>query len=757
MGNARRVVHGRTPVVVGVGLLTFNAGWLIFGITHPVPYPVVGWFAPPAMALLAAHMCWGAAAKFPVSSPEGRFWRHIFAATLLLSMAAVSNAYDALSGPVPSQRIGPFSLACDMTILAIVIWSLLRLPAWQRSVGDWARFALDASIILVSGVLFAWHFSVSQFAAWTAQTGSALPVIAIIVVGLVSMVAFVKVAFAGVGDLNRRSLQMMSWTCALSAAGGATSPFLVDRPYISSSMLAMPLAALGVQLAAYRQVREDVRPRSAEPERKFSFLPYFAVAATDLLLILEASRIAPALLLLAVGAVALTALVMTRQITALVDNQRLLSTVDSNLADLQTYQEKLVYQANHDPLTNVPNRSLLVAEIDRVLGAGGQCCVVLMDLDNFKAINDRNGHIVGDQLLAEASGRLATLAGDAATVARLGGDEFVLLVPGAGQDRVNALMHDALDSLQQPFHIRGKELINTVSIGATTSTPEDSSTDMLRRADVAMYAAKNSGGGRSAWFDPEMDARANDDNQLAEDLRHAISDNELHMVYQPIVNLADGTINGVEALVRWRHPHRGFIPPDRFIPIAERDGQIINLGAWVISTVLQQASQWKKIFGKIPLQKISVNVSARQLTEPDFAHEIAAQLARLDLDPRVIVIEVTETAVFNGGPALVALHQLHSMGVRIALDDFGTGHSSLSLLLDCPVDIIKVDKSFVHNLTKPGPQAAIIDGIIAITRRLGIKAVAEGVENDDQAHDLACRGYELAQGYLLARPMESEP
>jgi EAL domain-containing protein (putative c-di-GMP-specific phosphodiesterase class I) len=268
-----------------------------------------------------------------------------------------------------------------------------------------------------------------------------------------------------------------------------------------------------------------------------------------------------------------------------------------------------------------------------------------------------------------------------------------------------------------------------------------------------MYAAKTAGGGRWTWFDPIMDQLAADDARLAADLRQAIVRDELFLLYQPIVELPHGRLAGVEALVRWRHPEHGLVSPGVFIPLAERDGHIVELGRWVVEQAVQQAARWQRELGPDAPAKVSVNVSARQLGEPGFPAEMAAVLSAAGLDPARLVVEVTETAVLGTGVALEVVRALAAQGLSIALDDFGTGQSSLSLLVDCPVSWLKVDKSFVDGVTTDSPQAVIVDSLIGITEGLRMQAVAEGVETAEQAERLHRAGYRFAQGFHFARPM----
>ena len=311
-------------------------------------------------------------------------------------------------------------------------------------------------------------------------------------------------------------------------------------------------------------------------------------------------------------------------------------------------------------------------------------------------------------------------------------------------------------ALSQPIPAGGHELLVTVSIGLAGSALADADpAEVLRRADVAMHAAKRDGD-PCRYYGPELDRLAGDEARLGAELRTALDTGQFRLVYQPIVDLPLGRIVAVETLVRWEHPDRGLISPADFIPVAERNGLIIDLGTWILRTACHQAAAWRVSYGADAPRKISVNVSARQLARPGFVDLVAAALADSGLPPSWLAIEVTETAVFEGGRALDALHGVHALGVGIALDDFGTGHSSLTLLQTVPVDILKVDKSFVDSITMAGRHAVIATALIQVSNGLGLTAVAEGVETAEQADELYRLGYQLAQGYHFGRPV-AEP
>jgi diguanylate cyclase (GGDEF)-like protein len=463
-----------------------------------------------------------------------------------------------------------------------------------------------------------------------------------------------------------------------------------------------------------------------------------------LVLLACSSLIAPAMLLvpgtdriaIALGAVVLFLLVVLR--------------MAGFVKQVQKQAGQLEHLAMHDDLTGLANRRRFEQQLRRSLG-NGPVLVALLDLDGFKKVNDDLGHAVGDRLIVVLAQRLSGTVCPQATVARLGGDEFAVLVPGTGPEQADHLVDNLVGVLREPVAAGGHQLLVAASFGVTDGTGTDDPFEVLRRAEVAMYAAKDRGDQRCRYT-RELDEHASAQSRLGAELRTALDTGQFRLVYQPIVALPQGTVVAVETLVRWAHPERGLVPPAEFIPVAEQNGLIVELGAWILRTACEQAARWRAEYGDAAPDKISVNVSARQLDRPGFAAQVAEALADSGLPSACLAVEVTETAVFEGGRALEALHELRRLGVRIALDDFGTGHSSLGLLQTVPVDILKVDKSFVDNITMAGRHAVIATALIQVSDGLGLTAVAEGVETAEQAEQLYRLGYRLAQGYHFGRP-----
>ncbi|GAA0497890.1 hypothetical protein Ade02nite_53640 [Paractinoplanes deccanensis] len=400
-----------------------------------------------------------------------------------------------------------------------------------------------------------------------------------------------------------------------------------------------------------------------------------------------------------------------------------------------------------DDLTGLASRRRLV----HALSVAPRPQLALLGLNAFKNVNDELGRPVGDAVLATLGARLRDQVPAGAVIARVGGDEFAVLLAHACADDLRVLADRLSAALRSPVNAGGHELYVGVAIGLAGGTGVDAE-ELLRQAEAAMYAAKQAGDTARRWS-PALDERAGEHTRLGGEIRLALDHGQFRVVYQPIVELPSGRVAAVEALVRWEHPQRGLVSPVDFVPVAERNGLIVELGEWILRTACHQMATWRRELGEQAPDRISVNVSARQLARHGFAATVAAVIAEAGLPAPCLAVEVTETAVFEGGQAVVTLNELRDLGVRIALDDFGTGHSSLNLLQTVPVDILKVDKSFVDTITEAGRHAVIAEALIQVSHGLGLAAVAEGVETAAQAEALHRLGYRLLQGYYFGRPV----
>ncbi len=431
--------------------------------------------------------------------------------------------------------------------------------------------------------------------------------------------------------------------------------------------------------------------------------------------------------------------------------------VGASIAQLIAW--KANQDAFHDSLTRLPNRALLTDRIEhslaRALREGKKVAVLVLDVDGFKTVNDSLGPRVGDELLKAVAERLRTCFREADTPARLGGDEFAVLLEASDDLGASIAAGRILDSFQTPFSLGGKEVFATASIGIAVSTAGTRNGDeLLRNADAAMYVAKGSGTGRFQFFAPSMHAALLHRLELQGELQRAVANREFHLQYQPMINLKSGRIVGMEALLRWDHPTRGIVPPMDFIPLAEESGLIVDIGLQVLEQASQQTHLWHQKFPSDPPLDISVNLSARQLQDADLVREVDAVLDRSGLRPESLILEITETALMRDVEIGVSrLNALKELGIRIAVDDFGTGYSSLSYLQRFPVDVLKIDRSFIKAIDKGPEESAVAHAVVKLGHTLGLYAVAEGVETAEQLHELTAMGCDRGQGYFFARPL----
>ncbi len=418
----------------------------------------------------------------------------------------------------------------------------------------------------------------------------------------------------------------------------------------------------------------------------------------------------------------------------------------------------LEYQALHDELTDLPNRTLFQDRLEQAIRnaqrAGNSFAIILMDLDRFKEVNDTLGHNVGDLLLKEVGRRLIETVRACDTVARLGGDEYVFILESLPEQYIVGVAEKILKALEPPFLLDGEVVDLSASLGIARF-PEDGNdaVTLTRRADLAMYSAKHEHSG-FAIFSAEQEHSSRSDLALKSELRHAIEQDELVLYYQPKIDHITGSVMGVEALVRWQHPKRGFLPPDLFIQAAEQTGLIGQLTRWVLAKALAQCAAFHEAGMSI---NIAVNLSARNLHDKHLALEIAELLSQASIKPSCLILEITESAVMDD-PVFAAdiLNQLDQMGVTLAIDDFGTGYSSLAYLSKLPVDEIKIDKSFVLDMMNDKHAAVIVRSTIDLGHNLGLKVVAEGVETQQVWDTLTQWGCDTAQGFYMSKPLPAD-
>lgn len=438
-------------------------------------------------------------------------------------------------------------------------------------------------------------------------------------------------------------------------------------------------------------------------------------------------------------------------------NVRKLVLVCREITERKKSEQTIHHLAYHDTLTDLPNRRLFVQylskELNQAKRIGSKLAVLFLDLDRLKDINDTWGHDVGDLILLEASKRLKSCTRKHDMVARLGGDEFTIVLPNiTGRDEVEGIVFRLQSELRKPLEVAGQSFTLSMSIGIAMF-PEDGeqTDDLLKRSDTALYVVKSRGRNGYEFFDPTMEVKTLERILMENELRKAIAQEHFEIYYQPKKDLSTGKLTGMEALVRWIHPELGVIPPNRFIPIAEETGMIIELGEWILRRACQQNKRWQE--EGFPPLKVSVNLSARQLHQKNLVEVIEAILQETGLDPQWLELEITESVLVKLEEAITILHAIRESGVQISIDDFGTGYNSFSYIKHLPIDTIKIDASFIQDIHQNQESQAIVKAIVTIAESLNLNVIAEGVELLDQVAALSENGCDQGQGYLFSKPL----
>ena len=520
------------------------------------------------------------------------------------------------------------------------------------------------------------------------------------------------------------------------------------------SDLGWPLGFALLALAAAMPADEETAVASArQPGRSWlsASVPYIPLVPGIIVFVNKAFSGETFGPFLAVTSSAAALLLVARQMLTTVENRELTASLEASVSELQEREGQLEFQAFHDPLTQLANRALFRDRLDHALEQRRDeaVSVLFVDLDDFKTVNDSLGHDVGDRLLVSVGERLRACVRVGDTVARIGGDEFAILVESDPAGTEGPLIAQrVLSALAVPFSVAERDLRVSASLGLASGR-YDTGEGVLRDADLAMYAAKANGKARVELFEHAMRTTAVDRMELVADLQAAVEAGELLVHLQPVVDLRTLEVEGHEALIRWQHPQRGLLSPEAFLVIAEETGTIVPMGWWVLERACQLAQGW-------PSGQVGVNLAARQLLDPAAVTTVAGIITRTGIDPRRVVLEITESVFLDTDAIAHRLHQLRALGVKLAIDDFGTGYSSLSYLTRLPVDIVKIDRSFVERLGGPPGDEVLVRAVVQLARSLGLRSVGEGVETPAQLERLQALGCDAAQGYLFGHP-DPEP
>ncbi|MBM2618437.1 EAL domain-containing protein [Actinoplanes sp. LDG1-06] len=681
------------------------------------------------------------------------FWTILaFAGSCFAVGDAVQTVLTFVHTDSPSMNGGLVQTAFFAVGMSSNVIACLIFPQGLSTRREKSIFWLDATTVIVGGGVTAWCFAVNPLGGAHSDRLTASLTAALVVVAAFSAT---KVALIKAPPMAR----IAAWPMVAAASMQGISTFLpgdfqeASHPYVFTIRL-VPSLLIAVGPWVQAGVLRSGRTYRATKRRPYSLLPYGMIGLTFVIFFaMLPDQASSQLWGAAIGVVVISCLVAGRQLVAFHDNMQLIDRLDVALDEVRGHEAQLLAQASTDGLTGLANRTRFAALLDEEMSAADGVSVLLIDLDDFKTVNDTLGHAAGDALLVSVSERLRDAVRTGDVVARLGGDEFAILLPGADAAAAGWVADDIQRRLTEPMDVRGHVLVTRASVGVARSRPGDDQSVLLSNADIAMYEAKRRG--KSMWveYTDAMGARISAEARLSREMAQAVERGEFTLLYQPIVRLSDGVLTGVESLIRWNHPTRGLVTPGEFIPVAERTGQIVAVGRWALREACRQAAEWRRSFPAAAELRVGVNVAGRQLREPGFVAEVDAVLTETGLPPSHLNIEVTETAVFDDEESTEVLFDLRGHGVRLSLDDFGTAASSLGLLLTTPVTSLKLDRSFVESITTVGRQAAVANAVSQMAAALELASVAEGIETAEQRVVLQDLGYRYGQGFLFARPL----
>ncbi len=640
-----------------------------------------------------------------------------------------------------------------LSFVPLLLLGLLSLPLRSQNRRDRYKLALDVSVVVVGSCMVVWYFVVGPSVSMGHHPlRGQLAAMAYPVGDLVLVFGVATVLLRGAAGVSRRPLLLSAAALGFLVVGDVYLGYLRTHPVASQTptnwqFLCWMTGHYLFALAAFEQYRHagGQRPGGTEPHRTLaaSRLPYVGIAlGYGLLLLVAAGTDLYPWGGLALGAVTLTILVVTRQAVTLRENHEMAVT---------------------DALTGLANRVRLYDVLQRALARGERNAelvgVLVLDLNGFKQVNDNHGHEAGDRLLAEFAQLLTRNVLGYDTVARLAGDEFAIVLPDIGSAaNATAVAGRIVSAMYDPVQLGGRAVRPQGSIGVAVAGPGELAADeLMQRADLAMYAAKRAGTAGWRLYDSSLTETSTlDSPALAEDLRRAAGAGQLRLCYQPIVTLDSGELTGVEALVRWQHPRLGLLLPVAFIELAERTGAIGGIGAWVLEESCRQVAGWQRHLPAGRQLQLNVNLSPRQLDDPELVGKVREILDRTGLAPASLVLEVTEGARVDDGVACRQLAALRAEGIRIALDDFGTGYSSLRRLTRLPVDVLKIDRCFITELGSMTGNSAVAEAVVRLCQVLQVDTVAEGIEGVAQADALTQLGCKTGQGYHFGHPMSAD-
>ena len=712
--------------------------------------------------------------------PEDRTSWFILAAGIACFFVAegVWNLYRVvLARPigVPSVVDGVYLSGYVLTFVAVM--RLSRNPNRMARREDYA----DAAIVTIGALALMWHFvmgpevhnpSLHASALGVTVTYSVMDIVLVFVVFRALVFGLEVRPYHGIIAAALLDLFAGDFTYGvLVVHGGYHTGSLIDAWYLLVFVL-MGAAALHPSVSEPIAIEPkrvpNVYNRDTNGQRRLPFVAFAGFVPAAILLVNSVLLLPVDVPFMAASSLAVATLIYLRmmwligRITGQTNELEVHArALEASHRQRDALEEDLRHLAFHDELTGLANRALLHDRVEHALAAssrtGRSVALCFGDLDGFKTVNDTMGHDIGDTVLQRASRLLTSIVRPGDTVARLGGDEFaVLMVDVEREDAAVDFARRIVTVLREAPDFEGQQVGLSISVGVAFAEPGKSTEQLLSEADSAMYEAKEMGKNRVEVFQSSMRSRMLERLEMTNGFRWALGRSEFILQYQPIVSLSDRRLHGFEALVRWSHPTLGLVPPLRFIPIAEETGFIVPLGRWVLAEACEQLAMWCRASGE--QLTLSVNLSRRQLTSPHLADEVRTALALSRLDPHQLILEITESVLMEDPErAALALLELRDIGIRIGVDDFGTGYSSLSHLQRFPVDVLKIDKSFIDPLTSSRPDSsALVIAIIGLARSLGLDVIAEGIEHESQLHRLIELGCDMGQGFLMAHPLDED-
>ena len=760
--------------------------------------------AGPAIDLLAT------VTLFIIAQQSGRYSRQLGVAWGMIALSALVFALGDITWAILELGLDepPFPSLADVFYLLnypLLLAGVLLLPEKPATRGEQIKKVLDMGIVMVASIFAFWNFLMGPLVASNAEYPFLEQVILLAypIGDLVLLWALLRIIYMRSTEQKENDVPafLLAASIALTIIADCIYTY---QAFVGAYVSGSPLDILwraGILLIGLAGISQVAAIRSAKSRTNFSrrfeatignvrtiapYLPYVWLIAAYLILMRSTTYpMYMDFLSLSAAVGGIIGLVLLRQMVTLIENDKLNIELQQTMQKLQgqtnqlertneelqneiierkAVEQQLTYDSLHDAMTGLPNRALF---LDR-LGQAIEYCkrrteytfaVLFVDIDQFKVINDSLGHLTGDQLLISAGRRMTDCLRSSDTVARLGGDEFAILLEITGEKNSAAIIAEKLqETLKLPFQLDGHELYITASIGIVVSVtgyihPEE----ILRDADIAMYQAKTSGKARFEIFDIKMRSHAVSRLEMEQELRSALENGEFQLYYQPIMSMQTNQLVSFEALIRWAHPKRGLLLPGEFLPIAEESGLILPIEKWVLHEACAQLKQWHEKYPSLQNVSINVNISNKQFAQPSFVDGIVNALNASELRADALKLEITENVLINNYVAANEVFtKLRNLGVQLEIDDFGSGYSALGYLQHFPISAIKIDKSFVDEIGKSRRGVELIRSIVSMARELGMEAIAEGIETDEQLDQLRELSCNLGQGFLLSRPLDKQ-